>query len=283
MIKTNPPTASSWQFASKTVDFSRPHVMGILNITPDSFYAGSRQQDIDAALRKTAQFLEEGATFIDIGAYSSRPGAADISIGDELARLLPVIGAVSREFPHALISVDTFRADVASAAVAAGAHIINDISGGTLDDAMFDTVARLGVPYVLMHMRGTPQNMKSLTSYTDLCAELEVFFADRVGILRKKGITQICLDPGFGFAKTIDQNYELLRSLGRFTAIGLPVLAGLSRKSMSWKPLGIKAGEALNATTVLNTFALQQGASILRVHDVREAVECIRISELYRG
>ncbi|PST84630.1 dihydropteroate synthase [Pedobacter yulinensis] len=283
MTTSNPSTAIYWQFGSRTVDFAAPRVMGILNVTPDSFFAASRQQDIDAALRKAGQFLDEGATFIDVGAYSSRPGADDIAPAEELRRLIPVIEALSKHFPEAILSADTFRAAVAREAVAAGAHLVNDIGGGILDPAMFDTVAGLKVPYILMHMRGTPQTMKTHTGYNDMLTEMDAFFSAQVEALLEKGVKDVCIDVGFGFAKTITQNYTLLRSMHRFQEFGLPLLAGLSRKSMAWKPLGIKADEALNATTVLHTLALQQGASILRVHDVREAVECIRISELYTG
>ncbi|HAA11336.1 MAG TPA: dihydropteroate synthase [Cytophagales bacterium] len=259
------------------VSLETPRVMGILNVTPDSFYSGSRVATEEAVLRQAEKFVQEGAFFLDIGGYSSRPGADDVPLEEELVRTIPAIEAVVREFPEVYVSVDTFRAPVARAAVEAGAHLINDISGGQLDPEMFTTVALLGVPYILMHMRGTPQTMKSLTKYDNLLTEMGVYFSERVQQLQALGVRDIVLDPGFGFAKTVEQNFKLLRNFDYFLSIGHPVLAGVSRKSMIWRTLDITAAEALNGTTVLNTIALTQGASILRVHDVREAMETVTL------
>ena len=264
----------------KLIDLSKARVMGILNLTPDSFYAGSRISSTDQALQTTEQMLADGATFIDIGSYSSRPGAQDISAGEEAQRLIPVVKALSKEFPSAIISVDTFRAEIAKAAINEGAHIINDISGGELDPQMFKTVADLNVPYILMHMKGSPQTMKDLTHYEDILKEVLNYLSVRIQRLNDSGLKDVIIDPGFGFAKTIEQNFELLNQLELFKITGLPVLAGLSRKSMIWKTLDIKSEHALNGTTVLNTIALTKGANILRVHDVREAVEAVRLVEM---
>jgi dihydropteroate synthase len=255
--------------------------MGILNTTPDSFYEKSRTGSVDKAVDRARQMIAEGATILDVGGYSSRPGAADISAQQELDRVLPMIEAIRQHFPEAYMSIDTFRAEVAREAVAAGACLINDISGGSLDTDMFETVARLQVPYVLMHMRGTPQNMKSQTEYGDILKEMIDYFQKKVYQLRQLNIKDIILDVGFGFAKTIEQNYFLLRNLEVFNILGLPILAGLSRKSLIYKRLGIQVSEALNGTTVLNTLALTKGASVLRVHDVKEAVETVKLFKLY--
>jgi dihydropteroate synthase len=255
--------------------------MGILNTTPDSFYEKSRTGSVDKAVDRARQMIAEGATILDVGGYSSRPGAADISAQQELDRVLPMIEAIRQHFPEAYMSIDTFRAEVAREAVAAGACLINDISGGSLDTDMFETVARLQVPYVLMHMRGTPQNMKSQTEYGDILKEMIDYFQKKVYQLRQLNIKDIILDVGFGFAKTIEQNYFLLRNLEVFNILGLPILAGLSRKSLIYKRLGIQVSEALNGTTVLNTLALTKGASVLRVHDIKEAVETVKLFKLY--
>jgi len=260
-------------------DLRTPQVMAILNITPDSFYAASRSASIDEALQRTAAFLEAGATIIDIGAYSSRPGAADISEQEELDRIVPVVEALVKAYPEAVLSIDTFRAAVAKATVEAGAHIINDISGGTLDEAMFETVAALNVPYILMHMKGTPQNMHHEPHYDDVVLEVVDYFSKKVAALRKLGVKDIILDPGFGFAKTRDHSYELLNHLEDLKIFGLSYLVGFSRKSMISKFLQIDPADALNGTSVLNTIALQKGASILRVHDVTPALECIKLVE----
>ena len=253
--------------------------MGILNITPDSFYDGGRYfQDEAQVLHQVEKMLREGATFIDIGGYSSRPGAGSVSEDEEQRRVVQAVAAVARRFPEAHISVDTFRASVAQAAVQAGAGVVNDISGGEGDANMFATVAALDVPYILMHMRGTPQTMQTLTQYDDLIVDILDFFQRKVYELRTHSIEDIVLDPGFGFAKTIDQNYTLLSHLDSFRALGLPLLVGLSRKSTIYRRLAITPEEALNGTTVLNTVALMKGATILRVHDVKEAVEAIRLT-----
>jgi len=264
----------------KLLDLAVPAVMAILNITPDSFYAGSRSNTVDDALRRAEGFLNDGAKFIDIGAYSSRPGAAELSPDEELQRLLPVIEAITKKLPEAILSIDTFRARVAKETILAGAHMINDISAGSMDEAMFETVAELQVPYVIMHMKGTPQTMQQHTQYQDIGMEVVSYFAAKVTALKKLGVKDIIIDPGFGFAKTLEQNYELFRQMDNLQVIGLPMLVGISRKSMIYKLLDTTPEAALNGTTVLNTLALQKGAAILRVHDVREAVECIKILTL---
>ena len=263
----------------KLIDLSSPKVMGILNVTPDSFYDGGRHHAVPDAVAQAERLLNEGADIIDLGAYSSRPGAADVSPDEETGRLLPVIEAITSRFPEAVLSIDTFRASVARATIAAGAHIINDISGGTLDSRMFATVAELQVPYILMHMRGTPDTMQQLTDYpdNDVTRAVNLFFGRQVAALRQLGVRDIILDPGFGFAKTLAQNYELLHRLETFHQHGLPILGGISRKSMIYKKLGISAEEALNGTTVLNTVLLMKGVHILRVHDVRAAREAITL------
>jgi dihydropteroate synthase len=264
----------------RLIDLSSPKVMGIINITPDSFYADSRKQGIDETLLQAEKMLNEGATFLDLGAYSSRPGAEDISLQDETDRLLPVVEAIVSRFPAAVLSIDTFRSQVAEAAIKAGAHIINDISGGQLDPEMFATVARLQVPYILMHMKGTPQNMNQQAHYEDVFAEVYDYFVDKYYQLKHLGAHDIIIDPGFGFAKKQEHSYVLMNRLQDFNVLQLPVLVGVSRKTMIYKTLGITAEEALNGTTVLNTIALTKGASILRVHDVKEAVEAVRIWEM---
>ncbi|OIN57608.1 dihydropteroate synthase [Arsenicibacter rosenii] len=253
-------------------------IMGILNLTPDSFYEHSRMKPekvADAAI----QMIREGARFIDIGGYSTRPGAADISPAEEADRVLPAIEAILTALPDALISVDTFRASVARQAVEAGAVMVNDVAGGTLDPDMFATVTQLGVPYVLMHMRGTPQTMQSYTAYQDLVPEVIDEIGQQYARLQQLGHKDIILDPGFGFAKTPAQNFELLEKLDAFRVFDAPVLVGLSRKSTIWRTLGITAAEALNGTTVLNTIAVLKQADIIRVHDVREAAEVILLKK----
>lgn len=268
---------STLNAGGKIVSLASPIVMGILNITPDSFFDGGRYNTLDSFLTRAGQMLEEGATILDIGGYSSRPGAVDVAPAEELERVVPAIKAVKKAFPDCLISVDTFRAQVAEAAVNEGAAIINDISGGELDPAMFETVARFRVPYILMHMRGNPQTMNRLTQYDDIILELVSYFEQKTAALYALGLTDIIIDPGFGFAKTIDQNFEVLRRLDDLKIMGLPILAGLSRKSMTYKTLNIPASEALAGTIALNTIALMQGANILRVHDVKEAVQTIKL------
>ncbi|OEK05453.1 dihydropteroate synthase [Roseivirga misakiensis] len=265
------------------VSLETPKVMGILNVTPDSFYAESRADSIDQILKRAEQMLIEGASILDIGGYSTRPGADDISPAEELERVVEPIKSISQRFPEAIISIDTFRAEVAKAAVDAGATMVNDVSGGNLDNKMFETVGQLKVPYVLMHMRGTPQTMKSLVNYDHLLNDILFELDEKCHRLIEHGVYDILIDPGFGFAKTIDQNYEILRNLGLFKRLNHPILAGLSRKSMIYKRLDSTADEALNGTTALNMAALINGASILRVHDVKAATETITLYEAYKG
>ncbi|PWK77865.1 dihydropteroate synthase [Mucilaginibacter oryzae] len=267
----------------RLIDLSSPKVMGIINTTPDSFFADSRKQGVDEALQQAEKMLADGATFLDLGAYSSRPGAVDISTQEETDRLLPVVEAIAKAFPEAVMSIDTFRAGVAEAAIKAGAHIINDIGGGTLDDDMFATVARLQVPYILMHMKGTPQTMTQLAQYDDVFNEVFDHLAGKYQQLKRLGIHDVILDPGFGFAKTAEHSYALLNRMDEFKTLGLPVLTGISRKRMIYGLLGNTAAEALNGTTVLNTIALTKGTDILRVHDVKEAVEAVKIWEAVEG
>ena len=252
--------------------------MGILNVTPDSFYNGSRFEDDKAILAQTEKMLLEGAAIIDVGGYSTRPGARDIPEEDELARVIPAIRCIIRNFPGAAISIDTFRSRIAEAAIGEGALLINDVSGGS-DERMFGVAGSFGVPYVLMHMRGTPQTMSAQTIYDHLIKDLMTYFQTRISDLHSKGVKDIIIDPGFGFAKTASQSFDLLQHLDHFKFLGLPILAGLSRKSMIWKTLGVDAEKALNGTTTLNTIALLKGASLLRVHDVKEAVEVIKLIE----
>lgn len=262
----------------RVLDLRRPQVMGILNLTPDSFYQGSRVAGADELLRRAEQMLQAGAAVLDLGGYSSRPGAEHISEDEEKRRLLPAVQAVSRAFPEAFLSVDTFRAGVAAEAVAAGAAILNDISGGQLDSDMLPTAGRLGVPYILMHMRGTPQTMTQHTHYQDdLVLELVRYFRDKLAELRRHGVTDVVLDPGFGFAKTPAQSHELLRRLPELQVLGLPILAGLSRKSMVYKPLGLSPESALTGTVAVNALAVANGARLLRVHDVAEAVQTVQL------
>lgn len=267
----------------KLIDLSTPQVMGILNITPDSFYAGSRTTEASAIAQRTTQIMSEGADMIDIGAYSSRPGADDVSAEEEMKRLRKGLDVVRQLYPEAVVSVDTFRADVARMCVEEyGVQIINDISGGQMDATMFKTVARLGVAYVLMHMKGTPQTMQNAPTYENLIREVMLYFAEKVQALRDLGAKDIILDPGFGFAKTLDHNYLLMQHLEDFRLLELPVLVGISRKSMIYRLLGTDAEQALNGTSVLNTVALMKGANILRVHDVKECAEAVRIVETMR-
>ncbi len=259
------------------IDLSVPKVMGILNATPNSFYDGGKYANENSILLQVEKMLTEGASFIDIGAYSSKPSAEFVSEEEEINRLLPVLKMVLREFPQTLISVDTFRAKVAKAAVENGACIINDIAAGNLDENMMETVAGLQVPYIMMHMRGTPQSMQSLTEYDNITRDMLFYFSEKVALARSFGINDIIVDPGFGFAKTVEQNFEVLGNLELFQSLELPVLVGVSRKSMIYKTLNTSAEFALNGTSVLNTIALQKGADILRVHDVKEAVECIKL------
>jgi len=261
----------------RLMDLSTPQVMGIINLTPDSFFADSRKPAVTDALHQAGQMLADGATLLDLGAYSSRPGATDISVQEETDRLLPVVEAIVQTYPNAILSIDTFRSTVAEAAINAGAHIINDIGGGMLDDHMFATVARLQVPYILMHMKGTPQTMVQQAQYTDVFGEVFDYMVERYELLRSMGVHDVILDPGFGFAKSAEHSYTLMNRLEEFNRLQLPVLVGVSRKRMIYGLLGTTATEALNGTTVLNTIALTKGANILRVHDVKEAVEAVKL------
>jgi dihydropteroate synthase len=261
------------------IDLSTPKIMGILNVTPDSFFDGNRYTNLSQALRQAEKMIGEGATFIDVGGYSSRPGAIHISAEEEIQRVIPVVKAISFNFPQAFISIDTFRSPVARQAIQEGASIINDISGGELDDQMFKTVRELQTPYILMHTRGTPQTMAALNQYENLTKEVIDYFHPKIDRLQNGGVKDIIVDPGFGFAKSGEQNFELLNQLDLLKILGKPILAGLSRKSMIWKTLNITSEEALNGTTSLHTIALLKGASILRVHDVKEASEVIKLVE----
>ena len=259
------------------IDLSSPKVMGILNITPDSFYDGGKYNNEYEILNQTEKMLFDGATFIDVGAYSSRPGAKHISEDEELKRILPVIKSLTENFPEIIISVDTFRSKVAKETIENGACIINDISGGNMDENMFKTVADLQVPYILMHMLGTPQNMQLNPKYNNVIQDITKYFAEKIYQLHQLKLNDVIIDVGFGFGKTIDHNFEILKNLSFFKHLEAPILAGISRKSMLYKTLNISAKEALNATTSANTIALLNGANILRVHDVREAYETIKI------
>ena len=261
------------------IDLSSPKVMGILNLTPDSFYDGGQHKDEKSILNHTEKMLTEGATFIDIGAYSSRPNADHVSEAEELKRILPIVELVLKTFPETLISIDTFRSEVAKQSIETGAALINDISAGKLDDNMLKTVAALHVPYIMMHMRGTPQTMQQHTDYNNLVKDIIFYFSERLAAAKQLGIVDLILDPGFGFAKTLDQNFQLLNTLELFNILEKPLLVGVSRKSMIYKTLNNTAKEALNGTSVLNTIALQKNASILRVHDVKEAKETIKLIE----
>ena len=262
----------------RLLDLEIPKVMGIINITPDSFYKGSRYGTDEEILVTAARMLEDGADILDIGGYSSRPGAKDISVDEESNRVLKAVKLINRKFPEAIISVDTFRADIArEAVVGCGATIINDIAGGDYDDRMFSVVEKLNVPYILMHMKGDPRTMQNKPVYEDIVADILKWLGDRIFKLKSAGLKDIIIDPGFGFGKTIDHNFELLRRLGDFSIAGLPVLVGISRKSLIWKTLDISVDEALNGTTALNAIAFLNGADILRVHDVREAIQTVRL------
>lgn len=264
---------------STLIDLSIPKVMGIINVTPDSFYDGGKTVNDRQILARAQLMLEEGATFLDVGGYSSRPGAVHISETEEMERVIPAISSLMKEFPEALISVDTFRASVAKEAVACGAAMINDISAGMMDKLMLHSVAELQVPYILMHMKGTPQNMGLLTQYEQITRDVVYFFSERLAACRKAGINDLIVDPGFGFSKTATQSFELLNQLELLRILDLPLLVGVSRKSMIYKTLGVTSEEALNGTTALHAIAVLKGATILRVHDVKEAVECVTLVE----
>ncbi|NHF57952.1 dihydropteroate synthase [Flavobacteriaceae bacterium TP-CH-4] len=261
------------------IDLTIPKVMGILNITPDSFYDGGRYKNEKTILSQVEKMLNEGATFIDVGAYSSRPGADFVSEIEELKRLLPVVQLLLRNFPDILLSIDTFRSKVAKESLEAGAAIINDISAGIQDGEMLPTIAKYKAPYVMMHMRGTPKTMQQHTQYDDLLIEVLSFFSERIAVANTLGLHDLIIDPGFGFAKTLEQNYELLQHLDRFKTLGHPLLVGISRKSMIYKALGTSAQGALNGSTALHTYTLTKGANILRAHDVKEARECVQLMQ----
>lgn len=261
----------------KLVDLSQPKIMGILNTTPDSFFAESRGQNLDAALRRTEEMLKEGVDIIDIGGMSTRPGSEEISEQEELDRIMPILEAVLKEFPDVLISIDTYRSKVVRETIGAGAVIVNDISAGNLDEKLFETVAELKVPYILMHMQGTPRNMQTNPIYENVVIEVNQFLAEKVLELKRLGVNDIILDPGFGFGKNLDHNYELMKHLDLIGFGEFPLLVGISRKSMITRLLDVSADQALNGTTALNMFALNKGAKILRVHDVKEAKETLRI------
>jgi dihydropteroate synthase len=279
-------TNRTLNIGGRLLDLRIPKVMGVLNVTPDSFYDGSRFEHEATILKQVGKMLEEGATMIDIGAYSSRPGAIEIPEKEELSRALGAITPIVREFPEAILSIDTFRSSVARAAVQEGVHMVNDISAGSLDPAMIRTVAELNVPYIAMHMRGTPSSMHEHTGYDDLMKDITDYFHERIQALAGSTVHDVIIDPGFGFAKTREQNFELLANLSYLKILGRPIMVGLSRKSMIWKTLSITPEDALNGTTCLHTLALLRDANILRVHDVREAVEVIRLiaeTERYSG
>lgn len=266
----------------KLIDLSIPKIMGILNITPDSFYDGGKYKDTNSIIKQVKKMLDEGATFIDVGAYSSRPGATHITEEEEINRIVPIVELLIQEFPNILISVDTFRANVAKECINKGACIINDISGGNADSDMFKTIADLRVPYIMMHMQGTPQNMQNNPTYNNVTQEIILDFAKKTHELKNLGCHDLIIDVGFGFGKTIDHNYELLNNLELFQELDCPILTGVSRKSMLYRILKSTPEHALNATTVANTIALQKGSSILRVHDVKEAVQAVEIIEFLK-
>lgn len=266
----------------KLIDLSTPKVMGIINITPDSFYDGGNYLSQSSILKQAEKLLYEGATFLDLGAFSSRPGADLITEKEEIERLAPALQAISKAFPHALLSIDTYRSTVAKMAISEGAHIINDISGGLFDDQMFSTIAELKVPYILMHMKGKPKSMQRETAYQDVVREVFAFFQKQLSLLNQLGVADVILDPGFGFGKSLVDNYTLLKNQSFFRTLNCPLLIGLSRKSMIQKVIETEAAEALNGTTAAHVLALLNGANILRVHDAKEALEAIQIVDFYQ-
>jgi len=261
------------------IDLNSPKIMGVLNITPDSFYDGGKFKDSTTVITQVEKMLADGATFIDVGAYSSRPGAENVSETEELQRIVPIVDLLVNKFPEIVLSIDTFRAKVAKECIIAGAAMVNDISAGNLDAAMMHIVSQLKVPYVMMHLKGTPQNMQQNTTYNHLLKDILYYFSEKITDAHEKGIIDIIVDPGFGFSKNLAQNYELMQKLELFNITKKPILVGISRKSMIYKVLKSDAKNALNGTTALNTIALLKGANILRVHDVKEAIECIKIVE----
>jgi dihydropteroate synthase len=262
------------------IDVSKPKIMGILNLTPNSFYDGGIVTSNDEILAKVDQMIKDGADFIDIGAYSSKPNAAFVSEAEEMERLLPKLKLIIEHFPSTLISIDTFRSKVAKAAIDFGACMVNDISAGSLDVNMMPTISELKVPYIMMHMKGTPQTMTSLAQYEDVVYDVLFYFSGKLKEAQSLGINDIIIDPGFGFAKTLEHNFEMMQKLELFTSLEVPMLVGISRKSMIYKSLECTANEALNGTTALHMVSLQKGANILRVHDVKEAVECVKLYNL---
>jgi len=263
----------------KLIDLTTPKVMGILNLTPDSFYDGGKYTNENDVFQQVAKMLNEGATFIDVGAYSSRPGAKHISEKEELARIIPIVKQLTTRYPNILISIDTFRSKVAKACIEIGAALINDISAGEMDSEMMPTVGKLNVPYIMMHMKGTPKDMQKSPTYNNVTQEVLYYFSEKLAIARSYGINDIIIDPGFGFGKNNAHNFQLLNELELFKNIDLPILVGVSRKSMIYKTLNSEAKNALNGTTTLNTISLYKGAHILRVHDVKEAIECVNLTQ----
>jgi dihydropteroate synthase len=261
----------------KLIDLSTPKVMGILNVTPNSFFDGGKYKNENEILSRVEKMLIDGATFIDLGAYSSKPSAEFVSEEEEILRLVPVVDLILKNFSETIISIDTFRSKVAKVSIESGAAIINDIAAGNLDEKMFEIIAKYNVPYIMMHMRGNPQTMQTLTNYDDIVKEMVFYFSERIAKARSFGINDLIIDPGFGFAKTLGQNYEVFQKMELFSLLELPMLIGISRKSMIYKTLNSNAEQALNGTTVLNTLALTKGAKILRVHDVKEAMECVAL------
>lgn len=270
-------TSQTIRLNGQLIDFSAPKIMGILNITPDSFFEGSRVSSVDAALEQASSMIAAGALILDIGGHSTRPGAAPVSPEEEIARVCPIISAISVAYPAVIISIDTYRVAVAKVALAAGAHIFNDIGAGQMDEGVFDYIVKNQVPYILSHSVGRFEDVHQVPDYQNVVAEVLHDLLSKVQELRSRGFKDLIVDPGFGFSKALDHNYSLLAHLRSFKLLGAPILAGLSRKTMIWKELGISADEALNGSTVLHTIALQQGASILRVHDVKEAKETIHL------
>ncbi len=267
----------------KLITTERPIVMGIINATPDSFYKGDLENGMEGVLQLATEMLQSGATILDIGGQSTKPGSSEISVETEIERVVPVIAMLHEKFPEAIISVDTFSSEVAKAGVDAGASMVNDVSGGEMDSEMIPVVAALKVPYICMHMKGTPQNMQDFANYEDVAKEILNYFVAKLYQCRNAGIIDVIIDPGFGFAKNAAHNFYLLKHLSLFQILNCPILAGLSRKSTIYKTLGIKPAEALNGTTVLNTLALNNGTDILRVHDVKEAMEAILLFEQYEN
>ncbi|MDG1014906.1 MAG: dihydropteroate synthase [Flavobacteriaceae bacterium] len=263
----------------KLIDLNTPKVMGVLNVTPDSFFDGGKFKNDKSFLSQAEKLIGEGADFIDIGAYSSRPGADFVSEKEEMNRLIPIVNLIHNSFPDTTISIDSFRSEVIKKSIQAGGAIVNDISAGQLDPMMFETVGKLGVPYVMMHMKGTPQTMQQMTTYSDLIKDIYYYFSERINLAKKHQINDLIIDLGFGFSKTLEQNFKLLNSLDFYTNLNLPLLVGVSRKSMIYKTIDTNPDNALNGTSALNMVALNKGAKILRVHDVKEAIECIKLHE----